>query len=107
MVPNSCDTTVRKIIWITEAFSSGDVEYCTDNNSVDTDVVYCLTAFEDIDWPLLPKTKRKHHKNIKFNKINRLVITIRPTTLTRRAMFSKSGYLPWRIRRKVKNAHSK
>lgn len=90
-------------VWIIGNYNSGDNAERYNDNSNFYNEIYFLEDENDMFHVEYP-AKTKQHRRIKTHSIKYYPV-IKVTVFTRRAMFSKSGYLPWRVRRRIKNAN--
>lgn len=103
MVPNSKITNNDiYIVSNSDADSTGSVsyffEYLTATQASDVfDVLSAITP------DIYIQQRRKRYKRVQAQKINLMLNLIPTIILIRRMMFAKSGYLPWRVRKRFKN----
>lgn len=109
MVPYN-DSNATRGVWIVDDYSSDDNEY-RDSDTCDSDTsdfysaIYLLSD-EDLNEMFCVEYRRKtkRHRQIKAHNIKHCYIA-KTIIFIRKTMFAKSGYLPWRVRRRIKNAN--
>jgi hypothetical protein len=99
MVSYNNSNTTRSVLIVDD---SGDNEYCDSDTSDFYSAIYLLSD-EDLNemFCVEHRRKTKRHRQIKVHNIKHCYIA-KTIIFTRRTMFAKSGYLPWRVRKKVK-----
>jgi len=101
MVPNSGDN--NNIIYISDsdADSTDSVSYFFEYLTA-TQVSDVFDVLSAITPDIYIQQRRKRYKRVQAQKISLMLNLIPTIVLIRRMMFSKSGYLPWRVRRRIK-----